>query len=101
MDISEAETPGMRRFKVLCTLVLGACIPIIFDVLKEMLVYVPLAPVQRTWAERMLLPAVLVGLLGMMVVAFRVVRYSKRPGLPTTFAMVAYIWGIVLRGRFS
>ena len=96
-----ADTPGTRRLKVLCTLCLGACIPLLTSALQELLLPGPRMPGAVAWAGRALPAVLLSGLVFVMVVAYRVVRYSKLPGIPVIVVMVLLVWALALLGHFS
>lgn len=99
MNLAGADTPGMRRMKVLSTLAIGALIPVLLIVLQELFFPGPRRPDAVAWVGRVLPATLLVGIVFIMVVAYRVLRYSALPRMHVIAVILVWIWVVAYLGH--
>jgi len=99
MNPTGVDTPGMRRLKVLSTLAIGASIPLLNSALQEFFFPGPRRPDAVAWVARVLPATLALTIIFVMVLAYRIARYSALPRVPTIAAMVLLIWIMAFLGH--
>lgn len=92
MNTSHLSPERLQRLKTLCTLVAGACLPLLGDALvrASLLVLVPLQ--SYTWRDYAGAGIQIVALLFTLTISYRVVRRSTLPSVLAIGVLLGLVW---------
>lgn len=99
MNRPEPTPATVQRVRTLSLVVLGAMIPLLLSTALDLLTVRP-SHGAASWRDYASSIGMLVVGIATMIVAFRVARYSKLPGVPTILLLMGLVVSTVLVSHF-
>jgi hypothetical protein len=98
---TEPSLAALRRLRVISLVVLGAFIPLMLDAVLRVFTLHRTPGSGGSWQQAASSIGMLAGCAATMVIAYRVVRYSKLPGTAAILLLMAVVVATAILSHFS